>query len=187
MYAATGDARFKERADYIVREMKEVQDKHGDGYLGALANGKEQFIEVSKGNIRSGGFDLNGLWAPWYVLHKTYAGLRDAYRYTGNRAALDVEIKFAAWAEGILAKLDDAQIAEDAQHRVRRHERSAGRPLRRHGRQALARSFAPLRSSRRARSARAPARTSCPDCTATRRCRRLHGSPGALHLHGRQG
>jgi len=110
MYAATGDQRFKERADYIVREMKEVQDKHGDGYLGALANGKEQFIEVSKGVIRSASFDLNGLWSPWYVLHKTYAGLRDAYRYTGSRAALEVEIKFAAWAEGILSKLDDAQL-----------------------------------------------------------------------------
>jgi len=110
MYAATGDPRFKERADYIVREMKEVQDKHGDGYLGALANGKEQFIEVSKGAIRSASFDLNGLWSPWYVLHKTYAGLRDAYRYTGNRSALEVEIKFAAWAEGILSKLDDAQL-----------------------------------------------------------------------------
>jgi len=110
MYAATGDQRFKDRADYIVREMKEVQDKHGDGYLGALANGKEQFIEVSKGAIRSASFDLNGLWSPWYVLHKTYAGLRDAYRYTGSRAALEVEIKFAAWAEGILSKLDDAQL-----------------------------------------------------------------------------
>src|SRR5215470_2781607 len=110
MYAATGDGRFKERADYIVREMKEVQDKQGDGYLGALADGKEQFIEVSKGNIRSASFDLNGLWSPWYVLHKTYAGLRDAYRYTGNRAALEVEIRYADWAEGILSKLDDAQL-----------------------------------------------------------------------------
>jgi DUF1680 family protein len=110
MYAATGDTRFKDRADYIVREFKVVQDKQGDGYLGALANGKEQFIEVSKGNIRSGGFDLNGLWSPWYVLHKTFAGLRDAYRYAGNREALDLEIKFAAWTEGILAKLDDAQL-----------------------------------------------------------------------------
>ncbi len=109
MYAATGDARFKERADYLVREMKEVQDKQGDGYLGALANGKEQFIEVSKGNIRSAGFDLNGLWAPWYVLHKTFAGLRDAYRFTGNKTALDIEIKFAAWSEEILSKLDEAQ------------------------------------------------------------------------------
>ncbi len=109
MYAATGDARFKERVDYLVRELKEVQDKHGDGYLGALANGKEQFIEVSKGNIRSAAFDLNGLWAPWYVLHKTFAGLRDAYRFTGNRTALDIEIKFAVWSEGIMTKLDDAQ------------------------------------------------------------------------------
>lgn len=109
MYAATGDARFKERVDYIIREMKEVQDKQGDGYLGALANGKEQMLEVTKGNIRSASFDLNGLWSPWYTLHKTYAGLRDAYRYTGNRTALDLEIKFAAWCESIMAKLDDAQ------------------------------------------------------------------------------
>lgn len=109
MYAATGDARFKERVDYLIREMKEVQDKHGDGYLGAIFNGKEQMLEVAKGNIRSASFDLNGMWSPWYTLHKTYAGLRDAYRYTGNRAALDLEIKFAAWCESIMSKLDDAQ------------------------------------------------------------------------------
>src|SRR5215510_15955484 len=36
MFAATGDARFKQRADYIVQELKNVQDKHGDGYLSAL-------------------------------------------------------------------------------------------------------------------------------------------------------
>jgi DUF1680 family protein len=110
MYAATGDARFKARADYIVSEMKAVQDKYGDGYLGALANGREQFAEVARGNIRSSFFDLNGLWSPWYVLHKTFAGLRDAYRYAGNRTALELESKFAGWAEGILSKLDDAQL-----------------------------------------------------------------------------
>ena len=109
MYAATGDIRFKERADYIVRELKEVQDKNGDGYLSALEGGREKFNEVASGNIRSSFFDLNGLWSPWYTLHKTFAGLRDAYRYTGNRTALNVEIKFAAWAEGILLKLDEAQ------------------------------------------------------------------------------
>src|SRR5579885_2532259 len=109
MYAATGDARFKDRADYLIKEMKEVQDKQGDGYLGAIANGKEQFIEVSKGNIKSSFFDLNGMWSPWYTLHKTFAGLRDAYRHTGNQTALEEEIKFAAWAESILSKLDEAQ------------------------------------------------------------------------------
>jgi len=112
MWAATGDARFKQRADYFVEELKQVQDKHGDGYLSALEGGRECFNEVAKGNIRSGGFDLNGLWAPWYTLHKTFAGLRDAYRYTGNRTALELEIKFAQWAEGILSKLSDAQIQQ---------------------------------------------------------------------------
>jgi uncharacterized protein len=109
MYAATGDIRFKQRADYIVSELKEVQDKNGDGYLSALENGRERFNEVANGNIRSSFFDLNGLWSPWYTLHKTFAGLRDAYRYTGNRTALEVEIKFASWAESILLKLDEAQ------------------------------------------------------------------------------
>jgi len=115
MYAATGDPRFKERADYLVKEMKEVQDERANGYLGALTDnqgtdGETLFQQVAQGNIRSGGFDLNGMWSPWYTLHKTYAGLRDACRYTGNKTALDVEIKFAAWAEGILAKLTDAQV-----------------------------------------------------------------------------
>jgi uncharacterized protein len=109
MYAATGDARFKERADYLVKEMKEVQDKNGDGYLGAIEGGRENFAEVARGNIRSSAFDLNGMWSPWYTLHKTFAGLRDAYRYTGNRTALELETKFATWAEGILLKLDEAQ------------------------------------------------------------------------------
>ncbi|HVD92350.1 MAG TPA: beta-L-arabinofuranosidase domain-containing protein, partial [Vicinamibacterales bacterium] len=109
MWAATGDARFKQRADYIVDELRLVQEAHKNGYLGAILGGEEAFNEVARGNIKSGGFDLNGLWSPWYTLHKTYAGLRDAYRFTGNRTALDIEIKYAEWAESILSKLDDAQ------------------------------------------------------------------------------
>jgi DUF1680 family protein len=110
MYVATGDPAFKQRADYLVAQMKEVQDKNGDGYLGALENLREAFGRLSKGDIRSGGFDLNGLWSPWYTLHKTFAGLRDAYRYTGNKTALSVETKFAVWAEGVLEPLTDEQV-----------------------------------------------------------------------------
>jgi len=112
MFAATGDPRFKERADYLVKEMKEVQDKNGDGYLGAVEGLREKFAEVAKGNIKSSFFDLNGLWSPWYTLHKTFAGLRDAYQFTGNRTALEVEIKFAAWAETIMTKLSPEQTQQ---------------------------------------------------------------------------
>ena len=115
MYATTGDIRFKERADAFVTELQYIQNAQGDGYIGALkdakgVDGKVRFQDLSKGEIRSGGFDLNGLWSPWYVEHKLFAGLRDAYHLTGNRTALDVEIKFAGWAEGILANLSDEQI-----------------------------------------------------------------------------
>ena len=112
MFAATGDPRFEERADYLVKEMKEVQDKNGDGYLGAIEGLREKFADVAKGNIKSTFFDLNGLWSPWYTLHKTYAGLRDAYRFTGNRTALELEIKYAAWAETIMAQLNADQTQQ---------------------------------------------------------------------------
>src|SRR5215475_4447405 len=35
-WAATGDPRFKERVNYIVNELKLIQDAQADGYLGAL-------------------------------------------------------------------------------------------------------------------------------------------------------
>lgn len=110
MYAATGDARFKERADQLVAGLKEVQDADAEGALIALEGGREKFAQVSAGHIDTGGFDLNGLWAPWYTLHKLYAGLRDAYRWCGNTSALEIEIRFAGWAEKILAPLDHAQL-----------------------------------------------------------------------------
>ncbi len=115
MYASTGDVRFKQRADEMVKQLKEVQDAQKDGYIGALldkegVDGKVRFEDLSKGVIHSGGFDLNGLWSPWYVEHKLFAGLRDAYHLTGNREALEVEIKFAGWVEGILKNLNDDQI-----------------------------------------------------------------------------
>ncbi len=115
MYASTGDARFKERADDMVSQLQAIQNAQGDGYIGALldgkgTDGKVRFQDLSKGEIHSAGFDLNGLWSPWYVEHKLFAGLRDAYHLTGNRAALEVEIKFAAWVETILHGLNDEQI-----------------------------------------------------------------------------
>ncbi len=116
MHATTGDARFKQRAEELVAGLMEVQRKRGNGYLGALANadgrdGCELFEnEIAKGEIRSAGFDLNGMWAPFYTLHKTFAGLRDAWRHCGIHAALEMEIAFAGWVERVLSGLSDEQV-----------------------------------------------------------------------------
>src|ERR1700749_5059138 len=96
MYTTTGDARFKQRADDMVKQLGAIQAAQKDGYIGALrdatgVDGEARFEDLSKGEIKSGGFDLNGLLSPWYVEHKLFAGLRDAYHLTGNKTALDVE------------------------------------------------------------------------------------------------
>jgi DUF1680 family protein len=111
MYQSTGDPRFKERADYIVDELDAIQKVDGDGYLGAFTGGKKVFEEeIAKGDIRSQGFDLNGIWAPFYTHHKVMAGLRDAYRLTGNKKALDVERNFADWIGSILLGLKNEEV-----------------------------------------------------------------------------
>jgi DUF1680 family protein len=111
MYQTTGDKRFLERAGYIVSELKKLQDADGDGYIGAFPNGKKILSgEVAKGNIRSKGFDLNGIWVPFYTEHKMMAGLRDAWHLCGDTLALTVEKRFANWLEGIVTPLNDDQI-----------------------------------------------------------------------------
>ncbi len=110
MMAASGDERFKPIVDYIVEELAECQNAHGDGFLSAIPRGKEIFQEVKSGDIRTLGFDLNGGWAPLYTMHKLYAGLRDAYRLTGNGQALVVEEKLGRWLVDVFAALNDEQM-----------------------------------------------------------------------------
>ncbi|TSA34959.1 MAG: glycosyl hydrolase [Porphyromonadaceae bacterium] len=111
IYQTTGDNRFLERVNYIVDELKFLQDADGDGYIGAFPKGKKILEEeVAKGDIRSKGFDLNGIWVPFYTQHKMMAGLRDAYRLCGNTTALDVEKRFADWLDGIVSPLNDEEV-----------------------------------------------------------------------------
>jgi DUF1680 family protein len=111
MYQTTGDTIFREKVNYIVDELKKIQEIDGNGYIGAFPRGKKIFEEeIAKGNIRSKGFDLNGIWAPFYTQHKILAGLRDAYHLCGNKSALDVEKRFANWLEGIVLPLNEEQI-----------------------------------------------------------------------------
>ncbi|MEN6306608.1 MAG: beta-L-arabinofuranosidase domain-containing protein [Anaerohalosphaeraceae bacterium] len=109
MYASSGDVRFKERAAYIVDEMALCQDKNGNGYVAAIPGGKKCFDEIGRGDVRSQGFDLNGLWVPWYTIHKEMAGLRDVYLLCDNAKALEVWTKFTDWAYTVTDKLTEAQ------------------------------------------------------------------------------
>lgn len=99
MYASTGDARFKERGDAIVAGLAECQAKLGNGYLSAFP---ESFITRVEKRER--------VWAPYYTLHKIFAGLEDMYVYCGNRQALEVAKKFGDWVIARNSRLTDAQM-----------------------------------------------------------------------------
>ncbi|GGY00370.1 glycosyl hydrolase [Massilia dura] len=110
MHAATGDPQVKERLDYFVRELKRCQDASGDGYLGGVPGGKEALAKIAQGDLQADNFSVNGKWVPWYNLHKTFAGLRDAYRIGGNADARAMLVAYSDWALGLTSKLSDAQM-----------------------------------------------------------------------------
>ena len=110
MYASTGDERFSERVRYIVEELRECQRAHGDGYVGAMPGGKAALERMAAGEIEAKPFDLNGIWVPFYTLHKVLAGLLDAHRYCTNQTALEVACALADWIDEKTAGLTDEQM-----------------------------------------------------------------------------
>ncbi len=109
-WASTGDQKFLDRVNHIVDELAACQQANGDGYVAAIPGGKKAYAEVAAGNIRSAGFDLNGVWVPNYTMHKVLAGLRDAYRLGGNQKALEVSKGLAGWFEKNLSGLNEEQM-----------------------------------------------------------------------------
>lgn len=108
-YANTKNPEFLKRANYIVDELIACQNAR-KGYIGAIPKEDQIWGELAKGNIKSGGFDLNGGWSPWYTVHKVMAGLADAYLYTHNKKALTSWINLANWTDDLLSKLNEEQL-----------------------------------------------------------------------------
>jgi len=99
MFASTGDEQLKQKANAVVAGLAECQEKIGTGYLSAYP--EEFFDRVEK---------QQRVWAPYYTLHKIYAGLLDMYVYCDNKKALEVCKKFADWVIARNARLTDEQM-----------------------------------------------------------------------------
>lgn len=100
MYASTGDEIYKQKCNAFVEALAECQQAlDADGYLSAFP---EHLIDRA--------IEGKSVWAPWYTLHKIYAGLLDAYLLCDNRQAYDVVSKMCDWAYGKLKSLSDADL-----------------------------------------------------------------------------
>ncbi len=112
MYAATGNQEIKGRLDYMLSEMKRCQDAAGDGYLCGVPDGRKMWAEIAEGNIRASSFGLNDRWVPLYNIHKTYAGLRDAYEVAGCKEAGEMLVKLTDWMMSLTENLTDEQMQD---------------------------------------------------------------------------
>jgi len=110
MVASTDDASLKAKAEAIVAELGKCQEAMGTGYLSAYP--EEQIDRV---------LACKRVWAPWYTLHKIYAGLIDMYVYCDSKQALEIAQGMARWAKGRLDPLD-----RDAMQKVLNHTEQGG-------------------------------------------------------------
>jgi DUF1680 family protein len=108
--AASGSAPSRQRLDYMLAELAACQRANGDGYLGAVPNGRALWRDISAGHIDASGFALKNAWVPFYNLHKTFAGLRDAWLIAGMAQARDVLVGLADWCAALVARLSDEQV-----------------------------------------------------------------------------
>ncbi|MFT4168901.1 MAG: glycoside hydrolase family 127 protein [Dysgonomonas sp.] len=112
-YAATGNEECGKRMEYIISELQECVDANaknnaewGVGYIGGFPNSKALWSTFKKGDFRI----YNSAWAPFYNLHKMYAGLRDAWLYCGNEQAKSLFLQFCDWGIDVTSALSDDQM-----------------------------------------------------------------------------
>ena len=113
--AATGNAECRRRMEYMISELQTCADANnknhpewGKGYVGGMPNSERIWSTFKKGNFGT----YFGSWAPFYNLHKMYAGLRDAWVYCGNEQAKTLFLGFCDWAIDLTAGLSDAQMEQ---------------------------------------------------------------------------
>lgn len=111
--AATGNEECRKRMEYMISELQLVLDANNQrhdawchNYIGGVPNSAKMWTAFSKGDFGP----YFGTWAPFYNIHKMYAGLRDAWLYCGNEQAKNLFLKFCDWAVDITRDLSDGQM-----------------------------------------------------------------------------
>ncbi|KAI0469575.1 hypothetical protein F4859DRAFT_505489 [Xylaria cf. heliscus] len=105
-WATLQDTTCRDRATYFVAELAKCQANNGNagfaaGYLSGFPESDFTLLETGKltnGNV------------PYYVIHKTMAGLLDVWRHIGDTNAKTVLLSLAGWVNQRTAKLSTSQM-----------------------------------------------------------------------------
>jgi len=112
LIADTGDRELDARLDHCLEELAACQQAHGNGYVGGVRGSRELWEKLGSGVLKVDAFGINGHWVPWYNLHKTFAGLRDAWLVAGKPRAREILLGLGAWCDQLLSKLSDEQLQD---------------------------------------------------------------------------
>ncbi len=104
--ADTPDGQLRRRLTYMLGELRACQDAFGDGYLGGVPGSRELWRAISGGDVAA----INKKWVPWYNVHKTFAGLRDAYLEAEDQQARDLLVRLGDWCVALTSHLSDEQM-----------------------------------------------------------------------------
>ena len=118
-YAATKDedmrTRLKERMDYTLEKMAQCQAVFDDntdglyGYIGGLPD-NGVWTGLYRGDLTK--FNQNRGNVPLYVVHKMFAGFRDAWLYAGSEKGRECFLKMCDWGVNLISNLTDAQVQD---------------------------------------------------------------------------
>ena len=112
-YAATGNQICKDRMEYMLSELQNCLEANninnkewGEGYIGGFPNSEALWSSFMKGDFKI----YQSSWAPFYNLHKMYAGLRDAWLYGDNELAKSLFLHFCDWGIHITSSFSNEQM-----------------------------------------------------------------------------
>ncbi|KAI1334442.1 secreted protein [Xylariaceae sp. FL0016] len=105
-YATLNDTTCHDRATAFVAELAKCQANNmnagfATGYLSGFP--ESDFDALENGTLTSGN-------VPYYVIHKTMAGLLDVWRHIGDSTAEDVLLALAGWVDARTSKLTTDQM-----------------------------------------------------------------------------
>lgn len=102
-YRATGNKKIREKAVYMCEALQECQEafsKKEGIHEGFLSGYDEQQFDLLEEFVR-----YPKIWAPYYTLHKIFAGLLDCYEFAGIDCGLAIADKLGDWVYNRLSKL----------------------------------------------------------------------------------
>ncbi|WP_435131800.1 beta-L-arabinofuranosidase domain-containing protein [Formosa sp. A9] len=111
-YASTDNPKANVLIDYVLSELHRVQQANGNGYIGGIPGSKTLWKAIENGKINAGSFSLNDKWVPLYNIHKTFAGLKDAWMFADKAEAKTMLIALTDWFSGVTSNLSEAQVQD---------------------------------------------------------------------------